>query len=152
MKILDVLHTDAVIPELKARDKKGVLVELAEPVAEIVGANHDELVRVLMERERLGSTGIGDGIGIPHGKMADIDSMIIAFGLSKKGIEFDSLDGRPANIFFLLLTPEQSTGIHLKLLSQISRILKNDDFKRDLLRAADAKEIINLIDNVDEDF
>ncbi len=145
MKILDVLLKEAILSDMKANDKKGVLEELVTPVARIAGINHDYLVKVLMERERLGSTGIGEGIGIPHGKVKDLESLVLGFGLSKKGVDFDSMDGRPAHIFFLLLTPENSTGLHLKLLARISRILKNDLFKQKLLGATNRDEIYSII-------
>jgi nitrogen PTS system EIIA component len=145
MKILDVLLKEAIIEDLKAVDKKSVLEELVAPVARIGGVNHDELVRVLMERERLGSTGIGEGVGIPHGKVKGLESLALGFGLSRKGVDFDSMDGRPTHIFFLLITPENSTGLHLKLLAQISRILKNDIFKKKLLDATDKDEIYSII-------
>ncbi|MBW1961629.1 MAG: PTS sugar transporter subunit IIA, partial [Deltaproteobacteria bacterium] len=128
MKILDVLQKDAILLDLKSTDKKGVLDELVAPVARIAKLNHDDIVRVLMERESLGSTGIGGGIGIPHGKVKALKSLILGFGLSRKGVDFESMDGRPTYIFFLLITPENSAGHHLKLLARISRILKNDPF------------------------
>ena len=152
MKILDVLPKEAILSDLKSRDKKGVIEELVIPVARIVGINKEEIVRVLMERERLGSTGIGAGIGIPHGKMRDIKSLIVSFGLSRQGVDFESIDGRPANIFFLLVTPENSTGLHLKLLSRISGILKNDSFKERLLNAVDSDEIFSIIKGEDDEF
>ena len=151
MKILDVLLKEAILSDLKANDKKGVLEELVTPVARIADINHDNLVKVLMERERLGSTGIGEGIGIPHGKVKDLESLVLGFGLSKKGVDFDSMDGRPAHIFFLLLTPENSTGLHLKLLARISRILKNDSFKQNLLRATNRDEIYSIIKEEEEE-
>jgi len=145
MKIHDVLHKEAILSDLKSLDKKGVLEELVTPVSRITGINHEYLVRVLMERERLGSTGIGEGIGIPHGKLKDLDSLILGFGLSRKGIDFESMDGLPTHIFFLLVTPENSTGIHLKLLARISRILKNEPFREKLLNAEDSNEIYSII-------
>ncbi len=151
MKILDVLLKEAILPDLKADDKKGVLEELVTPVARIADINHDYLVKVLMERERLGSTGIGEGIGIPHGKVKGLESLVLGFGLSKKGVDFDSMDGQPAHIFFLLLTPENSTGLHLKLLARISRILKNDPFKQRLLHATNRDEIYSIIEEEEEE-
>jgi len=151
MKIIDVLPKEAILADLKAVDKKGVLEELAIPVANISGVNHEDLVKVLMERERLGSTGIGEGIGIPHGKVKDLDSLILGFGLSRKGVDFDSMDGLPAHIFFLLITPENSTGLHLKLLARISRILKNDPFKEKLLHANSRDEIHSIIKEEEEE-
>lgn len=151
MKILDVLLKEAILSDLKADDKKGVLEELVTPVARIADINHDYLVKVLMERERLGSTGIGEGIGIPHGKVKDLGSLVLGFGLSRKGVDFDSMDGQPAYIFFLLLTPENSTGLHLKLLARISRILKNDLFKQKLLGATNRDEIYSIIKEEEEE-
>ena len=152
MKILDVLYKEAILVDLKSNDKKGVLDELVEPIARIAGIDHENLVRVLMERERLGSTGIGGGIGIPHGKLKELESLVLGFGLSRKGVDFESMDGRPTHIFFLLVTPENSTGLHLKLLAQISRILKNDLFKERLLNTADRDEVISIVQDEDEEF
>ncbi len=152
MKILDALKKEAIIPELTARDKKGVLEELVAPVAESAGVEAERLTRVLMDRERLGSTGIGGGIGIPHGKLPDLDDLVLGFGLSRQGVDFESLDGRPTHIFFLLITPENSTGLHLKLLARISRILKNDPFKAKLMEAEDRDDIYRIIAEEDEEF
>jgi nitrogen PTS system EIIA component len=128
------------------------LEELSKPVSQIAGINQQELVRVLMEREQLGSTGIGGGIGIPHGKLKNLDNLVLGFGLSRKGIDFDSMDKRPTHIFFLLVTPENSTGLHLKVLARISRLLKNDDFKEKLFQISDAEEFLNEIEQVDYEF
>jgi len=152
MKILDVLQKDAILPDLTSRDKKGVIEELVSPVTRIANVNQEDLVRVLMDRERLGSTGIGGGIGIPHGKLRGLESLILSFGLSRKGVDFESMDGRPTHIFFLLITPENSTGLHLKLLARISKILKNDLFRTKLLKAADRDEIFDAIKEEDEEF
>ena len=145
MKILDVLYKETIIIDLKSNDKKGILEELASPVARVAGISHEDLVRVLMDRERLGSTGIGGGIGIPHGKIKVLESLVLGFGLSRKGVDFESMDGLPTHIFFLLITPENSTGLHLKLLARISQILKNDILKERLLNAADRNEILSVI-------
>ncbi len=152
MKIIDVLNKEAININLTARDKKGVLEELVEPVASAAGTTREHLVKVLLERERLGSTGIGGGIGIPHGKLKDMESLILGFGLSRQGVNFESMDGRPTHIFFLLLTPENSAGIHLKLLARISRLLKNDAFKKRLMQSQTPEEIITAISEEDEDF
>jgi PTS system nitrogen regulatory IIA component len=151
MKILDALPKEAILVDLKAIDKKGVLEELVIPVAKIAGISSEELVKVLMERERLGSTGIGHGIGIPHGKIRGLESLILGFGRSQKGVDFDSMDGLPAHIFFLLITPENSTGLHLKLLARISRILKDDLFKDKLLHATSRDEIYSIIKEEEEE-
>lgn len=152
MKIIDVLNKDAINVNLTARDKKGVLEELVVPVAAAAGTTKEYLVKILMERERLGSTGIGGGIGIPHGKLKNMESLILGFGLSRQGVDFESMDGRPTHIFFLLLTPENSAGIHLKLLARISRLLKNDTFKDRLLQSQTPEEIVSAISEEDEDF
>ena len=119
MKILDVLRNETILPNLKAHDKKSVLEELTIPVSQITQIEHSTLVRMLMEREQLGTTGIGGGIAIPHGKLKELASVIVCVGLSRKGITFDAMDGKPVNIFFLLFTPEGATDLHLTLLSQI---------------------------------
>ncbi|MGD9006022.1 MAG: PTS sugar transporter subunit IIA, partial [Desulfobacterales bacterium] len=149
MKILDVLPKKAILDDLKSKNKKGILEELVVPLAHSTGLNSEDLVRVLMERERLGSTGIGGGIGIPHGKIKDLDSLVLGFGLSRKGVDFESIDGEPTHIFFILITPEDSTGLHLKLLARISRILKNDHFKERLMNAADRDDIFDIIKQED---
>lgn len=152
MKILDVLPKEAILADLTSRDKKGVIEELVSAVTRTADVNREDLVRVLMDRERLGSTGIGGGIGIPHGKLSGLESLILSFGLSRKGVDFESMDGRPTHIFFLLITPENSTGLHLKLLARISKLLKNDLFKAKLLNAADRDDIFEAIKEADEEF
>jgi nitrogen PTS system EIIA component len=152
MKILDVLQKESIISDLKSQDKKGILEELVAPIASITGVNHKDLVRVLMDREQLGSTGIGGGIGIPHGKLKQLESLALGFGLSRKGVDFESMDNQPTHIFFLLVTPENSTGLHLKMLARVSRILKHDQFKAKLLSAANTDEIFSIIKEKDDEF
>jgi PTS system nitrogen regulatory IIA component len=152
MNILDFLDPKNIITDLKATDKKGVLEELTLPISDTTKIEHKELVRVLIEREHLGSTGIGNGIGIPHGKLKNLPSLILGVGLSHKGINFDAMDKKPTHIFFLLLTPDSSTDLHLKLLSRISKILKNQSFKDKILTASDKNEVIRLIQGIDEEF
>jgi PTS system nitrogen regulatory IIA component len=152
MKILDVLQKEAIISDLKSQDKKEILEELVAPIARITGVNHKDLVRVLMDREQLGSTGIGGGIGIPHGKLKQLESLALGFGLSRKGVDFESMDNQPTHIFFLLVTPENSTGLHLKMLARISKILKHDPFKEKLLNAANSDAIFSIIKEEDDEF
>ena len=152
MKILDVLLKEAILVDLKAKDKIGILNELVAPAARITGIDHNEMVRVLMERERLGSTGIGGGIGIPHGKLKNLDRLILGFGLSHKGVDFESMDNRPTHLFFLLMTPENATDMHLKLLARVSRLLKKESIKDKLMKAKSAEEVITTIAEDDEDF
>ncbi len=152
MKISNILHKDSIIADLKSTDKKGVLEELATSVANIAQTKASQIVKVLLEREELGSTGIGGGIGIPHGKLASINSIVLGFGLSREGVDFDSLDNKPVHIFFLLVTPSNSTGSHLKVLAQISRLLKQSSFKDSLMKTESVDEIQSIINAVDEDF
>lgn len=152
MRISDTLQEGAIISELNATDKKAVLEELTGTLTEASGVNQEEMVRVLMERERLGSTGIGGGIAIPHGKLGALSSLLMAFGRSRKGVEFDAMDGKPTHLFFLLLAPEDSTGAHLKMLARISRSLKNSVFRERLMTAADGRELYMVIQREDEDF
>lgn len=152
MKITDVLNRETIIPDLRSRDKKGAIEELAKPVADFASLDYREVVQVLMSRERLGTTGIGGGIGIPHGKLNQLQQLLLGVGLSRKGVNFEAIDGKPAHIFFLLVTPENEAGLHLQLLSRISRILKNDSFKESLMRAVNREEIYNVIKEEDEAF
>jgi nitrogen PTS system EIIA component len=152
MKLLDYLHKETIITDLKSSNKKGVLEELALPVSVITQSDHKELVKVLMDRENLGSTGIGGGIGIPHGKMRGLNSQVISVGLSRKGVEFDSMDGKPTRLFFLILTSEDSAGLHLVILARISKILKDDTFKQKLLIAKRPEDVFRVIEEVDEEF
>lgn len=150
MKLIDILEESAIVADLQAGTKMEVLDDLVEGVVEANPAlSKEELLHVLLEREELGSTGIGDGVAIPHGKSQEISEIVSGFGLSKDGIEFDSLDGEPAHLFFLLVAPENSVGTHLKMLARISRMLKNGDFRRKLLEADSQQEIYQII--ADED-
>ncbi|MCD4676121.1 MAG: PTS sugar transporter subunit IIA [Desulfobacula sp.] len=152
MKISQLLNKNSIIANLKASDKKGVIDELALAVSKTTKASAEKIAHVLMEREKLGSTGIGGAIAIPHGKLDLVGSIIVGFGLSREGVEYESLDNKPVHIFFLLLTSENSTGGHLKVLAQISKLLKLDHFKKDLLAAESADDIYDIIMDQDEDF
>ncbi|MBW1912027.1 MAG: PTS sugar transporter subunit IIA [Deltaproteobacteria bacterium] len=153
MKLSEILDEENILPDLKARDKKKVLEELVDTIV----SNHpsldkDSLVKVLLERERLGSTGIGDGVAIPHGKFHGVSEPIISFGRSRKGLDFESMDGQPAYLFFLLVAPENSAGVHLKALARIAKILKNDVFRKVLMGAEAREELYKTIIQNDEDF
>ncbi len=150
MKIMDFLNPKAVIANLKATDKDGVIRELVDAIAKAEDIkNKEELVKALLTRESLGSTGIGQGIGIPHAKTQNVKSLVAAFGLSHKGVNFDSLDGEPVYIFFLLIATEESAGPHLKALARISRMLKDKYFRELLKKAKDEKEILRIIQEED---
>ena len=152
MKISDILKLDAIIADLKAKNKPDAIKELSQAVSPVAGAEVEDVAAVLMEREHLGSTGIGGGIAIPHGKLETVKSIAVGFGRSIKGIEFESLDNRPVHLFFLLLTPEHSTGGHLKVLAQISKLLKMDQFKERLLAAGSTEQIHQIILENHEEF
>lgn len=150
MKIMDFLDKKAITVNLKAGDKEGVIRELADLLVKADDIkNKEELVKALLARESLGSTGIGQGIGIPHAKSAHVKDVVSAFGLSQKGVNFDSLDGEPAYIFFLLVAPEESAGPHLKALARISRMLKDKYFRELLRKAKDEKEVLRIIQEED---
>ncbi len=145
MKILDFVRPELVVPDINARDKPSVLAELAAHVAaHVEGIDQEALTRVLSERERLASTAIGEGVAIPHGKMA-ITRLVGCVGMSRQGIDFESMDGRPTNLFFVLVAPENSTGIHLKALARISRLFKDPDFRGRLMQASTAAEMFRCI-------
>ena len=152
MRILDNLKPQAIVPELKATDKNGVLGELSSVLADASGASQEEMVRVLLDRERLGSTGIGGGVAIPHGKLQSLDSLLLAFGRSPQGVDFEAMDGRPTHLFFLLLAPEDSTGGHLKMLARISRLLKDSVFRESLMNAASGSDLYAIFEQEDREF
>jgi PTS system nitrogen regulatory IIA component len=153
MRLSEIFKPQCVVPNLKAHDKKGVLEELLEIITEQESSlNKGTLLQVLLERERLGSTGIGDGIALPHGKLRGLDRLLISFGRSIDGLDFDSIDEQPAYLFFLLLAPENSAGMHLKSLAKISRMLKDGSFRQRLMGAKSREEIYNIIIDRDEEF
>ena len=152
MQIADLLTPDSVIPVLTAASKKQALQELSRVAAERTGLPERQIFDVLLERERLGTTGVGRGVAIPHGKLPGLKRVIAAFGRSPSGIDFSSLDGKPTHLFFLLVAPEDSAGAHLKALARISRLLKDDAFRARLMRAGDAGELYRTIREEDEKY
>lgn len=151
MKLSDILNQNHVIPDLKAKDKKGVLAELVDViVSSDPTLDKNSLVKVLLERERLGSTGIGDGVAIPHGKFQGLKHPIISFGRSRKGLDFDAMDGEAVFLFFLLVAPEDSASIHLKALAKIAKIIKSRSFRNVLMQVPTREEIYQTIIQNDE--
>ena len=150
MKIADILKKEHIIVELKSCDKKNVLSEISSFLEE-KGAitSKENLLAALSEREKLGSTGIGENVAIPHAKTSGIDKIITVFGLSKNGVEFDSLDQKPVHFIFLVMAPETSTGQHLKALARISRLFKNASLRESVLLANEADQIYSIL--IDED-
>lgn len=153
MQIMDFMSKKALVTDIKAAKKEDVIKELLDALinaGEIEKRNRNKLIEALMAREALGSTAIGQGIAIPHAKCDCVDKLVAAFGLSKKGVDFDSLDGEPAYIFFLLVAPQDSAGPHLKALARISRLLKDKYFRDNLRACIDEKSIIKIISQEDE--
>ncbi len=153
MKIMDFLSKDAITVDLKSVNKNDAIKELVELLVkaqEIDKKDKPKIVELLMAREALGSTAIGHNVGIPHAKTDSVKDLIGAFGLSKRGVDFDSLDGEPVYIFFLLLAPQDSAGPHLKALARISRLIKDKYFRDTLRQAKDEKDVIGIIEAEDE--
>ena len=152
MKIEDILSEDLVLADLAARAKPDVLVELADALTtrhQELNLDKARLVGALEDRERLNSTALGDGVAIPHGKLPGLRRVLAAFGRSRVGVDFQSLDGKPTHLFFLLVAPEDSAGAHLKALARISRLLKDPGFRARLLEAPDAQTIWTIIRDED---
>jgi PTS system nitrogen regulatory IIA component len=150
MKIMDILVKDAVILNLGVRTKRGVLGEMAAALAKVEPQiEADRLLEVLLEREALQSTGIGEGVAIPHGKLAGLDRLVASFAHSSEGVEFESIDGQPTYHFFLLVVPEHSGGQYLKALARISRFFRDPAFRQRLSDAETLEEVIRAIDEED---
>ena len=153
MKILDYLKEAWVIPSLQGTDKLSVLKELSQVLVKPCGAGSpEELLQVLLEREKLESTGIGEGIAIPHGRLKKVENFFISFGRSIKGIDFDSIDHKPTYLFFLVMAPENSAVNNLKLLGRIVTLLKDPSFKRRLIEGTSQKEIFQIIAEEDDKY
>jgi PTS system nitrogen regulatory IIA component len=151
MKISELLNENLIIADLKAGAKQQALEEMVACLtANRHGIDAKDLFNVLIEREKLGSTGIGNGIAIPHGKLDGLDNICLVFARSTAGIEFDSLDGKPVHLIFLLVAPSNSAGVHLKALARLSRLLKEKNFRDDLLGAADAAAMYTIVVVEDE--
>lgn len=151
MKITDFLSPVDIIPELSGDSMDEVLSELAQHlVSSSRIADTEGLVDILMEREKLGSTGIGNGVAIPHGRLSGIKDILAVFGRSRKGIEFHAHDQKQVNLIFLLVAPEDSAGKHLKALARISRVLKSPDCRRALLESNDRDVLYRVITEEDE--
>jgi len=153
MKIMDYLKEEWVIPDLQGTDKRSVLKELSSVLVKPCQvASVEELLQVLLEREKLQSTGIGEGIAIPHGRLKKLKDFFICFGRSLKGVDFDSIDGKQSQIFFLVMAPENSAVENLKLLSRIVTLLKESSFKKKLIGASSRKELFETLSAEDEKY
>ncbi|MBX5480987.1 MAG: PTS sugar transporter subunit IIA [Myxococcaceae bacterium] len=146
MKIAEFLSPKAVVADLSARTKSEILTELSRTLANAhPELKPERLVEVLQDREKLGSTGIGEGVAIPHGKLSGLSQLMASFGVARRGVDFEAIDGKPTYLFFALVAPENSAGIHLKALARISRLFKNPRFRESILKAQTAEDIYRLI-------
>lgn len=153
MQVMEFLSKKAIITDIQSTKKEDVIRELVDSLiaaGDIEKRCRGKLIESLMAREALGSTAIGQGIAIPHAKSDCVEKLVAAFGLSKKGVDFDSLDGELAYIFFLLVAPQDSAGPHLKALARISRLLKDKYFRDTLRSCEDDKAVIKIISQEDE--
>ncbi|RTZ90090.1 MAG: PTS sugar transporter subunit IIA [Deltaproteobacteria bacterium] len=150
MKIVEYLKPELIIENIGAKNKKEALEEFSRCIERVLGLKAEKILHVLIEREKLGSTGIGEGVAIPHGKLHELEQLVCCFGRSREGIDFEAIDGKPVHLVFLLLAPENSAGTHLKALAKISKILKDPAFREQLIQAADAEEIYRIIKEEDD--
>ena len=152
MNLLDILSPESTIVDLKGESKEDIIAELVNSL--VVGdaiTDRAQVLQAVLDREKIMSTGIGDGIAIPHGKSAAVTELVAAMGTQRRGVDFDALDGEPAFVFFLLVSPANVSGPHIKALARISRLLKNDAFKKKLIEANSAGEIIATIEAAERD-
>jgi len=153
MKMMDYLREEWMIPDLKGEDKPSILKELSSVLVKPCQVTSvEELLQVLLDREKLGSTGIGEGIAIPHGRLKKLKTFFISFGRSLKGVDFDSIDQKPSQLFFLVMAPESSAVDNLKLLGRIVTLLKEPSFKKRLMEASSQKELFKIIAEEDEKY
>ncbi|MBI4115887.1 MAG: PTS sugar transporter subunit IIA [Candidatus Omnitrophica bacterium] len=151
MKLTDFLDRKAIKIGIAATDKEGILKELVDVLAEVKDIGDKKaIVKALLERENLGSTGIGQGIAIPHGKTDRVEELVAVLGVSRKGVNFEALDGESVYIFFLLVAPKETPGPHLKALAQISRLLRDSYFCELIKRCQTPDELYELIKREEE--
>jgi PTS system nitrogen regulatory IIA component len=144
MEIRDLLQPESVVADLKAANKKQLLQELAKCAARVTGVNDRKIFETLLERERLGSTGVGSGIAIPHGKLSDFKGLYGVFARLERPVEFDAIDEQPVDLIFLLLAPEGAGADHLKALARVSRLLR-DTSMCEKLRGTDTADGLYMV-------
>lgn len=153
MRVADFLRKEWIISDLASHNKEGALSEMVGVLEKTEGVpDAGKALAVLLEREQLGSTGIGEGIAIPHGKLSEIEDVVSVFALSRNGVDFDSMDGAPVHILFLLIAPENSASLHLKALARISRLLKSRQFRDELIKQSSVEDLFDLIVSEDEKY
>ena len=150
---MNYLHEDRVISELQGTDKLSVVEELSRVLMKSCQvASYEEIVRILLDREKLQSTGIGDGIALPHGRLKGLKDFVLSFGRSSKGVDFDSSDHKPTHLFFIVMAPENLAANNLGLLSRIVTLLKNTSFRKRLMEARSREELFQSISEEDEKY
>jgi mannitol/fructose-specific phosphotransferase system IIA component (Ntr-type) len=152
MRMSDFVVREAIIPDLVAVNKEGVIREMVESLraaGQFRGTDVEDIVRAILKREFLGSTGIGRGVAIPHTKHAGVERLVGTIAVSHKGVAFESLDGEPVYVFVLLISPQDRPGDHLRALENVSRCLRDDAFVRALRAATTREEIIRLLERCD---
>ncbi len=153
MKIDDILKKGSIIANLAGTNKEEVLLEIVDFLQEQgLIKDKETLLNTLMEREKLGSTGIGENVAIPHGKSGELSQIITVFARSLNGVDFESLDQKPVHFVCMVIAPSNSTGQHLKALARISRIFKNQDLRNGILKLQDANQIYSLLLEEDSKF
>ena len=152
MKITDFLSRETIVPALASRDKNAALEEMAEYLGATHHLDKSKVLKVLLERERISTTAIGEGVAIPHGKLNGVERVVGVFARSPDGIDFASLDGAPTHLFFVLVAPENAAADHLKALARISRLLKDEAFRRRLMAGESSQELYTTILEEDEKF
>jgi PTS system fructose-specific IIA component/PTS system nitrogen regulatory IIA component len=152
MKFSDFVSREAIRASIAADDKEGVIREMTQALVEsgkVAASEYESIVKHILKREELGSTGIGRGIAVPHAKHTSVDRLVGAVAVSEVGVDFDSLDGEKVQLFFLLISPPDRPGDHLRALENVSRQLRNDTFCKFLKRAKSPEEILQLLDEAD---
>ncbi len=153
MKITDFLTVQTIIPALASREKNAALEEMANwLVSYHRHLNKQTVLTVLLEREKISTTAIGEGVAIPHCKLPGVERVLGVFARSPQGVDFASLDGGPTHLFFVLIAPENAAADHLKALARISRLLKDEAFRRRLMEGQTSQELFNVIAEEDEKF
>lgn len=146
MKLTDFLRPDGVLPDLAGRSAPEVLAELCRPVAAQHGLDATRLLQTLLDREKLGSTSVGEGVAIPHGRLAGLPALTAVFGRAAGGVEFRAVDGKPVRLFLALFAPENAAGLYVKVLARVSRLFRTAAFREAILAAPDAAAILKLIE------
>ena len=147
MNLLEILSPKSILVDLQGETKEEIIKDLVDALelGEVI-TDRDKVLQAVLEREKIMSTGIGDGIAIPHGKSDAVVRLAAALGTQRRGVDFESLDGEPGYVFFLLVSPANVSGPHIKALARISRLLKNDEFKKKLIEATTPEELLRVIE------